>query len=43
MGVGDWLRGLGLSEYEPAFRDAKIGPDVLPDLTDSDLEKLGVP
>ena len=43
MDVGDWLRGLGLSEYEPAFRDAKIGPDVLPDLTDSDIEKLGVP
>ena len=43
MDVGDWLRGLGLSEYGPAFRDAKIGPDVLPDLTDSDVEKLGVP
>ena len=43
MDVGDWLRGLGLSEYEPAFHDAKIGPDVLPDLTDSDIEKLGVP
>ena len=43
MDVGEWLRSLGLSRYEPAFRDAEIGPDVLPDLTDSDLEKLGVP
>src|SRR5579871_5925111 len=43
MDVGDWLRGLGLSEYEPAFRDAKVGLDVLPDLTDSDVEKLCVP
>ena len=43
MDVGDWLRGLGLSEYEPAFHDAKIGPDVLPDLTDSDIEKLRRP
>ena len=31
------------SEYEPAFRDAEIGPDVLTDLTDSDLEKFGIP
>ena len=43
MDVGEWLRSLGLSRYEQAFRDAEIGPDVLPDLTDSDLEKLGVP
>ena len=43
MDVGEWLRSLGLSRYEEAFRDAEIGPDVLPDLTDSDLEKLGVP
>ena len=43
MDVGEWLRSLGLSRYGEAFRDAEIGPDVLPDLTDSDLEKLGVP
>ncbi len=43
MDVGEWLRSLGLSRYEQAFRDAEIGPDVLPDLADSDLEKLGVP
>ena len=43
MDVKEWLRSLGLSRYEGAFREAEIGPDVLPDLTDSDLEKLGVP
>ena len=43
MDVGEWLRSLGLSRYEEAFREAEIGPDVLPDLTDIDLEKLGVP
>jgi hypothetical protein len=42
MDVAGWLRGLGLAQYEAAFREAAIGPDVLPDLTDSDLEKLGI-
>jgi class 3 adenylate cyclase/predicted ATPase len=40
--VGDWLRGLGLGQYETAFRDNGVDAVVLPDLTDSDLEKLGV-
>src|SRR5262249_39378154 len=38
-----WLRGLGLGEYEEKFRDNKIDADVLADLTDGDLEKLGLP
>ena len=42
MDVGDWLRGLGLGQYEAAFRDNSIGTDVLPDLTESDLAQLGV-
>ena len=42
MTVGDWLRSLGLSRYEAAFRDSSIDLDVLSDLTDGDLEKLGV-
>ncbi len=42
MDVGDWLRGLGLGQYEPAFRDNGIDAEVLPDLNDADLEKLGV-
>ena len=43
MDVGDWLRSLGLGQYEAAFRENEIDAEVLPDLTDADLEKLGVP
>ena len=43
MDVGDWLRGLGLGQYEAVFRESEIDPEVLPELTDADLEKLGVP
>ena len=43
MDVGGWLRSLGLGEYEEKFRDNKIEADVLADLTDGDLEKLGLP
>jgi class 3 adenylate cyclase/predicted ATPase len=41
--VGTWLRNLGLGQYEVAFRENEIDVEVLPDLTDADLEKLGVP
>ena len=43
MDVGGWLRNLGLGQYEANFRDNKIDVDVLADLTDGDLEKLGLP
>ena len=43
MDVGVWLRNLGLGQYEHRFRDSKIDVDVLADLTDGDLEKLGLP
>jgi class 3 adenylate cyclase/tetratricopeptide (TPR) repeat protein len=43
MDVGGWLRNLGLGQYEPTFIENAIGPDVLPDLTEGDLEKLGIP
>jgi class 3 adenylate cyclase/predicted ATPase len=43
MDVGKWLRGLGLGQYEANFRDNKIDFDVLADLTDGDLQDLGVP
>ena len=33
MDIGDWLRGLGLAQYEPAFRDNAIDGTVLPNLT----------
>ncbi|HLX99731.1 MAG TPA: adenylate/guanylate cyclase domain-containing protein [Roseiarcus sp.] len=42
LDVQAWLRRLGLSQYEQAFRDHRIDCDVLADLTDGDLEELGV-
>ena len=41
-GVTDWLEKLGLSEYAQRFVDNAIDLSVLPDLTDQDLEKIGV-
>src|SRR5208282_1333722 len=43
MDVGGWLRNLGLGQYEAMFRENEIDTDVLPELTEIDLEKLGVP
>src|ERR1700730_1947457 len=43
MDVAAWLRGLGLEQYEPAFRDNFVDADVLPDLTAEDLVGMGVP
>jgi class 3 adenylate cyclase len=42
MDLGAWLRNLGLEQYEAIFRENAIDETVLPDLTDQDLEKLGV-
>jgi len=42
MDVVVWLRSLGLEQYEAAFRENAIDFSVLPDVTDQDLEKLGV-
>ena len=42
MDVASWLRSLGLEQYEATFRDNAIDDSVLPDLTDQDLEKLGI-
>ncbi len=43
MDLGGWLRSLGLDQYEATFRANEIDTDVLPELTEIDLEKLGVP
>jgi class 3 adenylate cyclase/predicted ATPase len=40
--VAAWLRDLGLARYEEAFRDNDIDAEVLGELTDTDLEKLGI-
>jgi len=41
--IARWLDGLGLGKYAAAFAEAEIEFDVLPDLTDGELEKLGIP
>jgi class 3 adenylate cyclase/predicted ATPase len=43
MDVVVWLRSLGLAKYEAVFRENEIDADVLPELSEVDLEKLGVP
>ena len=40
--VADWLKKLGMSEYVGRFAENRIDFSVLPDLTDQDLEKMGV-
>ena len=42
MDVAEWLRELGLEQYEPAFRANEIDARVLPRLTTEDLKDLGV-
>jgi class 3 adenylate cyclase len=43
MDVGSWLRNLGLGRYETAFVANVIDSDVLAELTEVDLEKMGIP
>src|SRR6516162_5115855 len=43
MDVGGWLRSLGLGQYEALFRANEIDADILPELTEVDFEKLGLP
>jgi class 3 adenylate cyclase/tetratricopeptide (TPR) repeat protein len=38
----DWLASLGLERYAERFEQDRIDLDVLPDLTEADLEKLGM-
>jgi class 3 adenylate cyclase/tetratricopeptide (TPR) repeat protein len=42
LDIAGWLRGLGLEQYEGAFRENRIGPDILPSLTAEDLKDLGI-
>ena len=43
MDIAAWLRGLGLERYEPAFRENEIDAEVLPELTEAHLVRLGLP
>jgi class 3 adenylate cyclase len=40
--IAAWLRQLGLERYETAFRSNDIDVGLLSDLTEADLERLGV-
>jgi hypothetical protein len=40
--IAAWLHGLGLQQYEQAFRENAIDDVVLPELTADDLKDLGV-
>jgi class 3 adenylate cyclase/predicted ATPase len=40
--IADWLEKRGMSEYAQRFIENRIDLSVLPDLTDQDLEKLGI-
>ena len=42
MDVGDWLRELGLEQYEAAFRENAVEAEVLPTLTGEELKDIGV-
>src|SRR4051795_3808670 len=40
--VGEWLKSLGLEQYEAAFRENAVTAALLPNLTADDLKDLGV-
>jgi hypothetical protein len=42
MHIAEWLKGIGLGQYEANFRDNKIDADLLPRLTGDDLKEIGV-
>ena len=42
MDISTWLHGIGMQQYEQAFRDNAIDAEVLRELTTDDLRDLGV-
>jgi hypothetical protein len=40
--IAGWLRGLGLEQYERAFRENDIDADLLRSLTAEDLREIGI-
>ena len=40
--IADWLEKLGMSEYAQGFAENDIDFTILADLTDQDLEKIGI-
>src|SRR5260370_40191472 len=41
--IAEWLASIGLGEYAQRFSENRIDASVLRDLTDQDLEKIGLP
>ena len=41
--VTGWLQQLGLGEYADVFAEQQIDLDILPELSEPDLEKLAIP
>src|SRR6266481_3406653 len=41
--IAEWLTSIGLGEYAQRFAENRIDASVLRDLTDQDLEKIGIP
>ena len=42
-GIEDWLERLGLEKYAAVFTEHEITLEVLPDLTESDIDRLALP
>ena len=40
--IADWLKKLGMPEYTKKFAEERIDIDVLRELTDQDLDRLGI-
>ena len=40
--ITTWLDGIGLAQYSTVFAENAIDLDILPDVTEADLERLGV-
>ncbi|HEX6313263.1 MAG TPA: adenylate/guanylate cyclase domain-containing protein, partial [Gemmatimonadaceae bacterium] len=41
--IADWLKSIGLEKYASLFVDNEITVDVLPHLTEADIDRLGLP
>ena len=41
--VAAWLEDLGLGKYQKVFAENEVDFDILPKITEQDLEKLAIP
>ncbi len=41
--IGRWLEDIGLSKFADVFAENEIDSTVLPDLSEADFEKIGIP